>query len=311
MTNVFRSSMPRPLVGVGHSFGGVILANVALMHPRLFSTMVFIDPVMSKTISIGPLYGFDTMRASSSRRDLWPSREEAVASIRRNKFYGTWDPRAVDALVKYGFRDTPTKLYPDEKDKGKATLTTTKHHEVFTYYRPTRQGKIMPHPIDHTAKGTKRAMVRSKIPDATEDVDKYPDFPFYQPVGPMTVDRLPNLRPGALWVFGADSVVCPPEAREEKLKLTGVGYGGSGGVKAGRVRAVSIEKYGHLVAVEAPGTIARHAAEWIAPEIGLWRKEEREFQKWAKETDEREKTVLGKDFLELISSVQGFVKPKI
>ena len=100
MTNVFRAQMPRPIVGVGHSFGGNILVHLGLMHPRLLSALVMIDPVLTRTIRAGPLYGFATMRASAGRRDLWPTRADAERSVRRNPFYATWDPRAVDRLVR-------------------------------------------------------------------------------------------------------------------------------------------------------------------------------------------------------------------
>lgn len=112
LTNVFRTQMPRPLIGIGHSFGGNIIVNLSLIHPRLFTALVMIDPVITRNIKVGPLYGFATMRASAGRRDLWPSRDEAEKGVRRNKFYSTWDPRAVDRLVEFGFRECPTGGVP-------------------------------------------------------------------------------------------------------------------------------------------------------------------------------------------------------
>ena len=41
--------MPRPLVGIGHSMGGQQLAHLALMHPRLLSLLVLVDPVIQKS----------------------------------------------------------------------------------------------------------------------------------------------------------------------------------------------------------------------------------------------------------------------
>ena len=42
MVNHFRTSMPRPIVGVGHSMGGAQLANLSLIHPRLFTSLSLI-----------------------------------------------------------------------------------------------------------------------------------------------------------------------------------------------------------------------------------------------------------------------------
>ncbi|KKY34922.1 putative toxin biosynthesis protein [Diaporthe ampelina] len=314
LTNVFRAQMPRPLVGVGHSFGGNIIANVSLMHPRLFTALVMVDPVLTREHGLGPLYGFGTLRASAGRRDVWPSRAEAERGVRRNKFYSTWDPRAVDLLIRFGFRDCPTALHPGAKG-GEATLTTTKHMECLTYYRPTHQGPRDP------ATGA-RTFDRSLIPDATDDVDNYPSFPFYQPPTPTTARRLPELRPGVLWVAGEDSVVCTPEVRREKMETTGCGVGGSGGARAGRVKELVVAGTGHLVAMEKPGQVAAGAAEFIRREWERWRHEEDEYRRWVEGTDDRAKAMMDDDFVALVKSVgpeanrrkdgmMGGLKPKL
>lgn len=301
--------MPRPLVGLGHSFGGNIITNVALMHPRLFSGLVMIDPVMSRRNRHGPLYGFATMRASAGRRDLWPSRDAAAAAVRRNKFYATWDPRAVDRLLRFGYRDCPTALYPDaatnttaggqqQQDVAPVTLTTTKHQECFTYYRPTHLG-----PRDPTT--GRRALVRALIPDATEDVDDYPRFPFYQPPTPVTAARLGELRPPVLWVAGADSSVCPPETRREWLDATGRARGGSGGAPAGRVESCVVDGTGHLVAMERPGEVAARAAAFVrAQVVDVWRAEEDAWRReWVEGVPDAAKAVMSDEFRALIDGV--------
>lgn len=296
LTNVFRASMPRPLIGLGHSFGGCIITNVALMHPRLFSGLVMIDPVMSRKIRYGPLYGFATMRASSGRRDLWPSRQDAERAVRKNKFYATWDPRAVDRMLQFGYRECPTALYPDKKD-GEVTLTTTKHQECFTYYRPTHLGPRDP------ATG-KRELDPSLIPDATDDVDNFPNFPLYQPGAPITASRLGELRPGVIWIAGKDSSVAPSETVEEWIDVTGYGPGGSGGAKAGRVKKFVVEGTGHLVAMEKPGVVAGQAAGFIREEVDRWKREEEVYRKeWVEGISDKEKTEMSKEFRELINSV--------
>ena len=271
--------MPRPLVGIGHSFGANIIANVALIHPRLFHHLVLLDPVLSRVISVGPAFGFGPMKQSTYRRDFWPSRAEAEASFRRNKFYQTWDPRVLDAWIKHGIRETPTKLYPEP---GGATLTTTKHMEVFTYYRPVA--------LAYDKDGNRYVDLK-KLPDISDSLKKFPDFPFYRPESPQTADRLPFLRPSVMWIYGGTSDVSNPESRREKLETTGVGNGGSGGAKAGRVKDVVVEGYGHLVPMEATTQCARYAAESIAPEIQRWREEEADFQRWAKRTDSQKQMI--------------------
>lgn len=295
MINVFRKDMPRPLVGIGHSFGGNIIVNLSYLHPRLLSHLVLLDPVVSRFLRQGPAYGFGAMKLSSFRRDLWPSRQEAEAAFRKNKLFSTWDRRVLEAWLRYGIRDTPTKLHPEP---GRATLTTTKHQEVFTYYRPLAQA------VDKES--GKRYVDPKKLPDIDTDyLAKYAHFHFYRPEGPTTTDRLPSLRPSVLWLFGDRSDVCGPGMREETLRLTGTGVGGSGGAAAGMVGQVVVEELGHLVPMEATTRCAAHAAESIAPAVRRWREEEDEFLAWAGKSDV-EKQVIDEEFKAWI----GPLKPK-
>ena len=65
------------------------------------------------------------------------------------------------------------------------------------------------------------------------------------------------------------------------MKYTGVGVGGSGGAAAGRVKSITYEKIGHLIAMEAVGRTAEDTAGWIESEMGRWREAEEQFrQQW-------------------------------
>ena len=110
MVNHFREHMKRPLIGIGHSMGGNNLVNLSIMHPRLFTSLILIDPVIARTPSAQG--NFAPARLSAKRRDRWPSREAAAASFKRSKFYQTWDPRVLDLWIKYGLRNLPTLVYP-------------------------------------------------------------------------------------------------------------------------------------------------------------------------------------------------------
>ncbi|KAI8654491.1 AB hydrolase-1 domain-containing protein [Fusarium keratoplasticum] len=255
---------PPPLVGIGHSFGASILANVALIHPRLMTSLVLLDPVISRFTSTPSSAG--PAAASLNRRDVWPSREEAAKSFGQSPFYRTWDPRVLQRWIEHGLRNM--------SGTNAVTLTTTKHQEVFTYVRPSWDA--------YDAEG--REVIR---PDLAIDLDpslneNWPTYPVYRPEGPRTLASLPALRPSVLYLFGGRSEISSVELREEKLALTGTGVGGSGGVKAGRVSSVVSEESGHLVPLEAPGLCARVAAEWMASELTRWLAEEREYEAWAR-----------------------------
>lgn len=275
MINHFRKEMPLPLVGVGHSYGGNNLVNVSLMHPRLFTSLVLLDPVISGPPS-NP--GAGPSKASTFRRDLWPSREEAVAGFKKSAFYQTWDPRVLEAWNQYGIRETPTLLYPAEK--GPVTLTCTKHQEVFTFLRP-----LFPDP-NH---GLFAPVTQASHPDMDPSID--PQDNFYQPAPFATLKLLPHLRPSALYILGGTSNMSLPGFAEEKLRLTGVGTGGSGGAPKGRVKEITMPGIGHLVAMEAPVQTAENAAQWIGKELQVWRQEAEKFADWKKKSLVEKQTI--------------------
>ncbi|KAH7380852.1 prolyl aminopeptidase-like protein [Cadophora sp. MPI-SDFR-AT-0126] len=268
MINQFRSEMPLPIVGIGHSFGANTLCNLSLIHPRLFTTLVLLDPVVQREASSpgGP----GPAAASTFRRDLWPSRAEAEAAFRKQKFYQTWDPRALDIWCKYGIRETPTALYPNEK--GSVTLTTTKHQECFTFLRPTWEAM--------NEDGTK-VISRDLVPDMRDDSPS--KFPFYRPEPYNTLVRLSELRPSVLYVFGSESDMSAPATRKYKIDITGSGTGGSGGAKEGRVEEVLLEGIGHLVAMEASQKCADSSAAWLGKELKRFEEEKKKYVEWTKQ----------------------------
>lgn len=95
-----------------------------------------------------------------------------------------------------------------------------------------------------------------------------------------------------MYVVGGTSEICSPETNQEKLAMTGTGVGGSGGVPAGRVGLVTLDKIGHLVAMEAPVRCAEIASSWLGPEMKRWRDEEDAFRKeWNKKSKIEKMTV--------------------
>ncbi|KAL2874997.1 hypothetical protein SGCOL_009841 [Colletotrichum sp. CLE4] len=297
---------PRPLLGVGHSFGGNAIVNVALINPRLFSGVVLLDPVISKwssnakgTIAASPA------AASARRRDLWPSREEARKAFLKSPFYRGWDERVFNAWMDHGLRDVPTQLYPSPSSntpnttltKESVTLATTKHQEVFTYFRPSW------HAYDSTGH-------RLLHPDLVPDLDpalneRYYTFPVYRSEGASTLVRLPHLRPSCLYVFGGASDLSTPELRDEKMRLTGTGVGGSGGVERERVKEITLEGAGHLFPMEVPGVSAKLTAEWIEKCVGEWRVEQEDYERWTRLSVE-EKTTLTEEW---IGKIGGSARP--
>ncbi|KAL8736264.1 MAG: hypothetical protein Q9166_000419 [cf. Caloplaca sp. 2 TL-2023] len=285
MINVMRDQMPRPIVSIGHSMGGNSMTNLALMHPRLLSGLILIDPVI-EIPSARPRNTAATLltQLSTFRRDHWPSREEAAASFRKSKYYQMWDERVLNRWLDVGLRDTPTPLYPETEGDARArpvTLLTPKHQEVFTFLRPNFDG------MDSDGRVI---LDRSTQPDL--DLEAGEIYPFYRAEPASTFKRLPYVRPPVLYIFAGKSDLSAPDLREQRMNTTGVGVGGSGGATEGRVKQVLFENAGHLIPMEIVEESADAAAEWLASEMGRWTQQEKDFQeKWSQKTRAEKQTV--------------------
>lgn len=263
---------------------------LSLLHPRLLSTLVLLDPVIAAPSPGHRNSGYSVARMSTCRRDLWPSREDAINSFKKSKFYASWDPRVLEKWFQYGLRRLPTLIYPDANEGDeRVTLTTTKHQEVFTFVRPNFQGfrtgefDQKNHPDMEPEAATGSAFVRAE--------------------GLEVFRRLPNVRPSVLYVFGSESDLSTPEMRKAKIDATGVGVGGSGGAKAGRVKEVVLKGVGHLVAMEAVEQCADAATEWIGTEYKRWNAEEEEFRSMWSKNSMLEKTTFDNEFRETMGSL--------
>ena len=307
MVNIFRDQMPRPIIGVGHSMGGCQLANLALLHPRLFETLILVDPVIHERVSLNGNVG--PAAASSRRRERWPSREEAVKSFAKSKFYQTWDPRVLDLWVKNGLRDVPTKLFPDAKAP-EVTLTTTKHQEVLTFLRgnfTARPGDKEPSSADFTTSNPK--LNRRTHPDMTPHPD--PQSPFYRGESAIVFHQLPMIRPSVFYMFGELSFLTDDTWIEAKMSLTGSGINGSGGRAEGRVDSVMVKGAGHLIPMEKVEESADHISKWISKEMVRYRD-------WERKTEEEwdgihgvERSVMPKRFVDELNALSkpGEKKP--
>ncbi|KAF2145633.1 uncharacterized protein K452DRAFT_324555 [Aplosporella prunicola CBS 121167] len=309
MVNVFRDEMIRPIVGIGHSLGGNNLVNLALLHPRLMESLILIDPVIQRAASVQGNYM--PAMLSSRRREVWPSRREAAEAAKKSKFYQSWDLRVLERWLEHGLRDIPTALFPgtpsttlnsEATTSTPVTLKTTKHQEVFTFLRPNFrtigvEPDIKPELIVTTS--------HNRDPVGHADYDPtsgLANAPFYRAEPIITFNRLPHLLPSVLYIFGETSTLSRPELRSDKMAVTGVGVGGSGGAPADRVKEVVVKGVGHLIPMEAPKETAQHSTKWLEAEIRVWNEREaRERKEWDS-VPSSEKTKLSEAYMSMLHS---------
>lgn len=272
--------------------------KLALDHPSLFTTLILLDPVIQmKSAEIDPSSQVPSAaQASTFRRDHWPSREIAHASFLKSPYYQTWDKRVLEKWVKFGLRDCEDEDGGEKGEKGKGKgvcLATPSAQEVWSFLRPNYPSESSSSEevssSSEQQKNKKNKLDRFLHPDLNPTLPN--QTPFYRSEPITTYLRLPELRPGCLYIFGQLSFVCDKSTACDKVSKTGIGAGGSGGEAEGRVRGVTLEGVGHLIAMEAPGKTAEVAAEWIKRELEGFAERRRRLEEgwWSREKRERQR----------------------
>lgn len=292
LINLKRADMPRPIFGLGHSVGGNNLVNVSLFNPRLLEGIILVDPVIQLHSAEPPSpgevakqkqpYGPGIAQLSTFRRDTWPSRSFAAETFKRSPFYKRWDSRVLDRWIQYGLRDLPSVTYPDQGPPA-VTLSTSIANEVHHFLRPNFKGYGLSKPPNR---------------ETHADLDPFSDrtSQFYRPESPRTFNRLQELRPPVLYIFGELSDTSDATLNEAKASRTGTGVGGSGGRAQGKVKEVTLEKVGHLIAMEAPQRTAEECASWLKSELQRYADQEEKWEKEWKMKSLRDKQVVTEEW---------------
>ena len=118
-------SVDRP-VGVGHSCGGAALTYAELRRPRMFRSLVLIEPIIFPE---GPDTDVEDELAKRAlrRKPRFPSREEAYENFAEKPAFGAWDPAALRAYVDHG-------LVAD----GSEWALACERHDEADFYRQAR-----------------------------------------------------------------------------------------------------------------------------------------------------------------------------
>lgn len=226
--------MPPPIIGIGQSWGAYPIIQCSLFHPRLFTAIVALEPnlmVSSKnTLEAANMVGH-TAVAMAKRKDRWSSREEAKRVLRTGAYYGKFDDNVWERVAKYDLvnesqKDSePYAITSEKHNEGPVVLTTPKAMEVATMMRmnPDKDGKA----TDDNPNGNSEY-------DPTGSQHVLPGF--FRPEPSIIQNRLPDVRPPVLYVFGTDSAFAHSQGyREALLEPTGTAKGGNGGLKKSRV----------------------------------------------------------------------------
>lgn len=262
MVNHFQELMPPPLIALGQSWGAVTIVGLSLMHPRLFTGMVFLEPTFATNPHIRTKDRANRMpdrfhrgAAMAKRQDIWPSLAAARERLRANPYYGSFDASVFERVMKHDFRPASAERCAEVGSVDAVTLVTPKAMEVATMMRPDP-------PLDGYPE-------ESDLRNRPDDIDTTIVQGFYRGEVVKMYEDLPCILPSTLLVWASKSLAGTGYAQDITNRI-GIGYGGNGGVAAGRVKSVDIPNVGHPLPLEKPGVVAKVVSEWLQNELVTW-----------------------------------------
>lgn len=119
-----------PVVGIGHSLGGLLSYLLAQKRPELFSHLIILDPPaingwqniiwwLSKKLGLSDY--MTPAKTSRNRRTTFDSREQAYEKLRNKNLFKNFHKESFLAYIEHGLTDT---------DDGRVTLTIVLETEL-------------------------------------------------------------------------------------------------------------------------------------------------------------------------------------
>lgn len=111
-----RAQATQPVIGVGHSMGGLCTLIAAHRHPGLFSAVILLDPpamngmpglMMGLAKLTGQVDRVTPAGRSKHRREVWPDREAARANLEGKALFRDFEPECFDDYLRHGLVDVP------------------------------------------------------------------------------------------------------------------------------------------------------------------------------------------------------------
>ncbi|KAL8721981.1 MAG: hypothetical protein Q9225_001456 [Loekoesia sp. 1 TL-2023] len=257
MVNYFQEQMPPPVVGIGQSWGAITVSMLAVWHPRLFSAIVSIEPMVGRYYRPDLPEDHETkMQAKRTasllinRKDIWSSRGAASKHLLSNPYYSPFDPRVFERVIKHDLRDIPS----ESESSPLVTLTTPKTMEAYTILRADPPLTNFPEAADYKTKTARNIIVPG----------------FYRGERSQYLESLQYLLPPILYVWGTLSEYANTDYSNDILQRTGTGLGGNGGVASGNVTETLVEGAHHAVPQENPAAAAKAIVPWLRKQFLTW-----------------------------------------
>lgn len=108
-----RTQVSEPVIGVGHSLGGVLSLLAAIKEPSLFKAVILLDsPLIGRFKSsvvrfskaLGIIDHLTPAFRTRGRREHWQTKEEALHYLKSKRLFKSFNPLCLEDYIKYGMR---------------------------------------------------------------------------------------------------------------------------------------------------------------------------------------------------------------
>lgn len=186
------SRYKQPIIGIGHSLGGILHLLVASENPALYKQIVLLDaPIISRLSSFGlkVLKRFDSLeklshaRLTKFRRNLWKDKEKAFEHFYKKEKFRRFDEDVLRDYVEYGTTENEKGITLFFKPKIEAEI-----YKTLPDFLPKLRGQINV-PVSYIggtdsmeAKWARIGFMRRKFSFDFYFIDGTHLFPFEKPI---------------------------------------------------------------------------------------------------------------------------------
>jgi pimeloyl-ACP methyl ester carboxylesterase len=142
-----REQCDGPVIGVGHSMGGLCTFMAAHKYPELFRGVVIMDPPVINgwgALSFGLMKKLGLSDRitpagkSAGRREIWNSRDEVRASLGKKKFFQAFDPDCFEDYLLFGFTNDAGGVRLTIPVAAEVAIFRATPHDAWRYRRPLK-----------------------------------------------------------------------------------------------------------------------------------------------------------------------------
>lgn len=106
----------QPVIGLGHSLGGVLTLLAAIERPELFKAVIMLDspligPVKSNIVRLAKTFGIidriTPAYRTKGRREYWQTKEQVIHYLKSRDLFKTFSDECLNDYITYGLEQKP------------------------------------------------------------------------------------------------------------------------------------------------------------------------------------------------------------